>query len=615
MSVHTTAVRGRCTRISTRGRASAASRRRFQLYSDVRPPPTEPPVRLLTGFEIENFRSIRRLRVEELDSYAPIIGLNSSGKSNILRALNLFFNGHLDEVRTPLELERDYPDSLRKSGKRQRVAVAVRFNTSAVQPRGAEQYLKSSGFAESLVIQREWTRAPQTGLLVDAYRVGATFAALQPVPDTDVQNVLSFIRAIHYRYVPNHVRPADLIRDEIQVLRPSLVTNLSRTKEFQEGGVTRALEALSRVATAMLQKTSDSIAAGSGRQVAVDVPANFADLAFQVALQTVTAGGLQPTELQGSGTQSFTLLHVLDLLDRAQRGRGFGWTKGNIWAIEEPESFLHAGLRARFAQDLFHYADDDKRQVLATTHADEFVRVAERAHVATLKDSSTESTVLDARDALAATTRLRVTTFQHPLMYEVDEALVLVEGKFDEIHLKAALQEIGLRPRWRLASLALLDPDSGAGGSGVEQYLRINRLVLKSRPRGAPVFVLRDWEDQSLAKLEQVVAAHDTSKILRCPEVLANPDLDQTFVGIERYLPTDLIRSKVPSQGLGRPTVGDLPLSLRVGRQKYEAYKKVMAEAVAAGAKAGPHMGELVRWLDREVLAVLDGVPVQEFLS
>ena len=572
-------------------------------------------MRLLTGFEIENFRSVRRLRVHELDSYSPIIGLNSSGKSNILRALNLFFNGHLDEVRTPLELERDYPDSLRKSGKRQRVAVAVRFNTSAVQPRGADQYVNSNGFDESLVIQREWTRAPQTGVLVDAYRAGATFDALQPVAANDVQTVLSFIRAIHYRYVPNHVRPADLIRDEIQVLRPSLVTNLSRTKEFQEGGVTKALEALSRVATAMLQQTSDSIAAGSGRKVAVDVPADFADLAFQVALQTVTAGGLQPTELQGSGTQSFTLLHVLDLLDRAQRGRGFGWTKGNVWAIEEPESFLHAGLRARFAQDLFKYAGDPKRQVFATTHQDEFVRVAERAHVATLNDGLTEIAVHDVRAALQATTRLRVTTFQHPLMYEVDHALVLVEGKFDEIHLKAALKEMGLRPRWRLASLAELDPESGAGGSGVEHYLRINRLVLKSRPLSAPVFVLRDWEDQNLAKLEQVVAAHDTSKVLRCPGALVNPDLDQSFVGIERYLPTALVRSKVPSQGLGRPAMGDLPLSLRAGRQKYETYKKAMAEAVVNGAKAGPHLTELARWLDSEVLAVLDGLPVQEFLS
>lgn len=572
-------------------------------------------VRLITGIDIENFRSIRTLRIDDLAAYAPVIGLNSSGKSNLLRALNLFFNGHLDEARTPLELERDYPDSLRKSGKRQRVSVAVCFNTKAVTPRGAGAWLKAGEFGDTLAIERSWARAAQTGLLLDTYRVGGSFDTLEAVPDGDLQTVLSFVRAIHYRYVPNHVRPADLIRDEIQVLRPSLVTNLSRTKEFQAGGVGETLEALSRVAGAMLEQTSSSIAAGSGREVSVDVPANFADLAFQVALQTVTAAGLQPTELQGSGTQSFTLLHVLDLLDRTERGRGFGWTKGHIWAIEEPESFLHAGLRARFAQDLFDYSCDSKRQVLATTHQDEFVRVAEQAYVAELVDDITRVTAHEARAALEATTQLRITTFQHPLMYDADDALVLVEGKWDAVHLKAALAQIGLRPRWRLASLADLDPRSGSGGSGVEQYLRVNRLVLRSRSSRAPVFVLRDWEDGDLKKFVAVLKEHETSKAFKCPEMLVNPDLDQSFVGIERYLDTNLIKAVMPAQALGRPSDAELPLTRRCGRPKYDEYKVLLAKQVREGASPGAHMAGLVKWIDEQVVAVLDAVPVQDFLS
>lgn len=46
--------------------------------------------------EVENFRSLRRIEMIDLDEYVPIIGLNSSGKSNVLRALNLFFNAYLD---------------------------------------------------------------------------------------------------------------------------------------------------------------------------------------------------------------------------------------------------------------------------------------------------------------------------------------------------------------------------------------------------------------------------------------------------------------------------------------------------------------------------------------
>ena len=53
-------------------------------------------------------------------------------------------------------------------------------------------------------------------------------------------------------------------------------------------------------------------------------------------------------------------------------GQHFGWKKASLWAFEEPESFLHAGLRSRFAQDLAEYAGQDKRQIIVNTHHEEF---------------------------------------------------------------------------------------------------------------------------------------------------------------------------------------------------------------------------------------------------
>ena len=51
-----------------------------------------------------------------LDDYVPVIGLNSTGKSNVLRALNLFFNGVLDEDRTPPSVDRDHPKTSSPAG-------------------------------------------------------------------------------------------------------------------------------------------------------------------------------------------------------------------------------------------------------------------------------------------------------------------------------------------------------------------------------------------------------------------------------------------------------------------------------------------------------------------
>lgn len=55
---------------------------------------------------IKNFRSIADVEVDAKD-LTIIVGDNDSGKSNILRALNLFFNGHTNPD-TPFNFANDY---------------------------------------------------------------------------------------------------------------------------------------------------------------------------------------------------------------------------------------------------------------------------------------------------------------------------------------------------------------------------------------------------------------------------------------------------------------------------------------------------------------------------
>ena len=61
---------------------------------------------LITKIEIISFRSIERtiIPAEEVNVFS---GANDIGKSNILKALNLFFNGQTDFLK-PLKFEDDY---------------------------------------------------------------------------------------------------------------------------------------------------------------------------------------------------------------------------------------------------------------------------------------------------------------------------------------------------------------------------------------------------------------------------------------------------------------------------------------------------------------------------
>ena len=63
-------------------------------------------MRLIDHIKLANFRSIESVSIEAGELTA-LIGTNGSGKSNVLRALNLFFNGAV-EGGVALELRRDF---------------------------------------------------------------------------------------------------------------------------------------------------------------------------------------------------------------------------------------------------------------------------------------------------------------------------------------------------------------------------------------------------------------------------------------------------------------------------------------------------------------------------
>ncbi|OXM43340.1 ATP-dependent nuclease [Amycolatopsis alba] len=569
-------------------------------------------MRLIKTVRVESFRSIRNLNVDDIEGYVPIIGLNSSGKSNILRALNLFFNGLVDERHSNVDMSRDLSDYA-PQGKKKLISVGVEFNLAdGFKVRKQEDFLKEHGLKDQIAIQRTWTIDPQGQGIADSFSFGPSLDKLQNADPSQVPNLALFTRAVTFRYIPNHARPADLIQQYAQPLRSELVRRLQGTQAYKQDDVANLMLALSRTGEQMLSDVSKNVGSGiKSLSVNPALPTDFAELAFDVAIQSVSNGAGRSPEFEGSGAQSFILLHFLDLVDRVSRGRAFGWVQASIWAIEEPESFLHAGLRTRFAQDLFKYAQDPRRQVFLTTHQDEFVRVASQTWLASHPHTGTTVEKLTPRDALTRSTRLAITTYRHPLLEYSDFPMVIVEGAFDAIHLNAALKEGGIRPRWRLVA-----PDEifgeGTAGDTLLQYLKYNKGALASRPNIAPVLVLRDWETKDLAQYQKVISPHEYSGAAITPVELVNPLLGESFRGIERYLDKDLIESTAQAHMLLEDK-GKKPV-LEIKKSELNSIKKKIADAVIESGSVGKHAVDLAKWVNEEVARLLSAVPVDEFL-
>ncbi|WP_296607195.1 AAA family ATPase, partial [Nocardioides sp.] len=217
---------------------------------------------VLAFVRIENFRSIRSVTMSDLGDYVPIVGLNSAGKSNVLRALNLFFTGSVDESGDPLDFVADY-SSHAPSGKKKEVAVTVgiRLGPAFKVPR-QKDFEAQHGLTDVVYIRRQWNLALDNVSPLDSFKFGADVNSLAPAAPDEVGAILAYIRAVRFVYVPNHARPADLIRQELAPLQATLVQRLRSTAVYRNMAVNDLLQELGTIGDRMFGGVSDRLSAG-----------------------------------------------------------------------------------------------------------------------------------------------------------------------------------------------------------------------------------------------------------------------------------------------------------------------------------------------------------------
>lgn len=568
---------------------------------------------IIRRLRIENFRSIRHADLQLRGDLTPIIGLNSSGKSNILRALNLFFNGIVDGAGAGFDLVRDHSD-FAPSGKRKKVTIGVEITLSGRTPvKGTEGFLRNLGATDSIAIQKTW-QLPQGGTYVDTVlSIGKDLDSLADASDEGVAAALAILRSITYQFVPNQVSPADLIDELVRPLRPSLIARFRKTAKYKDLAVNDLMAGLGDAASRMFSGPGERVSQGlPGLQLQADVPEDFGDLVFELALAAVRSGHEpRSVDSEGSGAQAYALLHMLDMADSARRGSTFGWVKASIWALEEPESFLHYELKARYAEELAAYAEDPHRQVFLTTHDAEFQSAADDCVMVTLGSDGSVPCLVSSRDALIASARSGVAQLMHPLARTVDQPLVVTEGKIDFDYIRMTALSLGLRPAWTLRH-----PDdlfgNGAAGDALLQHLKFARSFLSARPERAPLVLLRDWDETQLDAYKKVLAEHASSRALVVPDECLNPQLGRSFAGIERSLPTEFVESVANGEWI-RPKSTSSRYPLELHREHRDAFKNAAWSAILEGADPGDYLRRLVEWLDENVRDALTGAELASF--
>lgn len=302
---------------------------------------------------IKNFRSIVELTMDATD-LTVIVGDNDCGKSNVLRALNLFFNGNTNPG-TPFNFADDYNRFAETRAKR---AAEIEVEVDLELP---ESYKANNG--DFIRWRKRWR---SDGLQADDQywgirrtkrRRGVGFN--ESIVEIEGRSrAPSLLSRIQFEYVPA-VRSAEFFR----TLRGRIfqvIANASEQTVRQSSGQFERV--ISEAVSGLLEDIGLELNDSSRLSLPNDLTPLFQSLDFLAGEKSISLDN------RGDGVKARYIPLILKFI--AERSRDInGISPTFIWAYEEPENNLEF-RKAQALADAFHkLAEGELSQVLLTTHS------------------------------------------------------------------------------------------------------------------------------------------------------------------------------------------------------------------------------------------------------
>jgi len=524
-------------------------------------------MQLIEKIEISKFRSLKDVKILDLGNFSVLAGLNNSGKSNVLRALSVFFTGET-EPNILLNVGTDCFRSKAHVKKEIKIRVTFRlpenFNFHK-RIKSVERFL-----GRSFAITKAWA-------LGDAQPRIYLNNDNSPLDTEKTNEVIKFLNLISFRYITNRVLPLEIIKGEQNAFRDvfkrrigKLFRNENATMENIQSISSRIIEELDR----QIKQSCKGI-----ERVKLLVPQSLRDMISFLGYKFIQGGVEFEDEVQGSGLQSELMYQTLYLIDKDYYQK-FGWRQAAIWVVEEPESSLHTSLEAQLALFLSNISKEpnSRLQIIATTHSDLMIQYSDTAYFLENKGNQSKVEKLTPKELLNRSAKIGISRWTHPILFYPLEPLILVEGDCDEVFITRALELLS-GENYRVACLKTLTQEMSRGGvDALLRYVRDNKDVIKSRRSDAPVIVILDWDSKrKVSEFKKGFKEGDPYHVFCWPGAKSNPKLGTSFRGIERFY-SDRIIEEAERRG-ARITVDPSGIKEVVG-DDYSKVKKLCREII-----------------------------------
>lgn len=458
-------------------------------------------MQLIEEIEISYFRSFYKFKIRHLKDLNIIFGKNDSGKSNVVRALNLFFSGqpeHNQLFEFPIDFsEQRLLESEDSEDVRKFLYVKVTFNTPAsFQP----------SLGKRFYVKRQWTVSRGQDYHEEMSN---------SIPSNRRHIATRLLNKIKFIYIP-------AIKDIriFEMLLAGIHETVASSDPFLEavGDFSTHLQGLT---SAMFQTLPKEVSASTK----IGAPTQLSQLFQTLDFETVADGETHPKSLTRQRGDGIKVRHIPELLNFISENDRYDF---HIWGFEEPENSLDFVAAQSEAQRLLALAKGERVQVFMTTHSPSFYLLDDEAAAKfyVSKDEKGISKAIQGRElekfdaqsaigegfylpavaeavknlasveARAKASEATVNALRAELL-AVAMPVVLTEGRTDaNILLTAWDKRRGGQPPFVIRSCETGGENAGAGNGGAQSLAVRLKGVAADHPH--PVIGLFDYDPEGL---------------------------------------------------------------------------------------------------------------------
>ncbi|MFA8342673.1 MAG: ATP-dependent endonuclease [Rhodothermaceae bacterium] len=322
---------------------------------------------IINKIEIKHFRSFdggkdqEKVRIDNIKDLNIFSGSNDSGKSNVLRALNLFFNNEITpgvkfdkdrdfskivanrfdkeieqrRKKVSLATQTEKTKSIRRSD--EIISIKIHFNNKQRQRGLPEKFWISKQFSQKNNFQGEYIY--QTNLKGNA-------------------QVTFFLKSFKFEYIPA-IKDRLFFNHLFKKLQAYLFEKGDKKKENK---FRQSSENFNNILKTETDELFQKFFASTGVDASFHIPSTLVDFFRTLSVKTENDISLFD---RGDGVQARFIPEILEEISQNS-------SKNIIWGFEEPENSYEA-KNIRKLKDEFLKKYSRKKQIFITTHTKEFL--------------------------------------------------------------------------------------------------------------------------------------------------------------------------------------------------------------------------------------------------